>query len=69
MTLQAIVGFHRDDDGDWVAELACQHNQHVRHNPPWTNRDWVQNEEGRKSKLGILLDCVLCDERIRSTDS
>lgn len=24
-----IIGFHRDDEGDWVAELSCSHSQHV----------------------------------------
>lgn len=36
-----IVGFHLDEANDWVAELECGHNQHVRHNPPWTHRPWV----------------------------
>ena len=35
---QAIVGFHLDEEQHWVAELACGHNQHVRHTPPWQNR-------------------------------
>jgi hypothetical protein len=29
-----IVGFHLDERKDWVAELECGHQQHVRHNPP-----------------------------------
>ena len=37
---------------DWVAELECGHNQHVRHNPPWTNRPWVVTPEGRARVLG-----------------
>ncbi|MFL5157535.1 MAG: DUF3565 domain-containing protein, partial [Microvirga sp.] len=36
-----IVGFHLDEEQHWVAELECGHNQHVRHNPPWTIRPWV----------------------------
>lgn len=32
---QAIIGFHQDEKGDWVARLACRHQQHMRHNPPW----------------------------------
>ena len=43
---QAIVGYHTDDLNDWVAELRCGHFQHVRHNPPWQNRPWVESEEG-----------------------
>ena len=58
---QAIVGFHQDELGDWVAELACGHNQHTRHNPPWTNRPWVTTPEGRASVLGQTLSCLKCD--------
>ena len=58
----AIVAYHKDEEDDWVAELQCGHYQHVRHNPPWTNRPWVESEEGRRSKLGIVLNCVKCDE-------
>jgi hypothetical protein len=35
---QKICAYHQDDESDWVSELECGHNQHVRHNPPWTNR-------------------------------
>jgi hypothetical protein len=58
---RAIVGFHRDEFGDWVAELACGHNQHVRHDPPWQNRPWTQSVEGRKAALGWRLACRKCD--------
>ena len=58
---QPIVGYHRDDQGWWVAELACGHFQHVRHDPPWTLRPWVVTEEGRASRLGVDLDCKKCD--------
>ena len=64
---QAITGFHLDDEGDWVAELACGHFQHVRHNPPWMNREWVVTEQGRRSKLGEYLQCLKC-ERNEPTD-
>ena len=57
-----IRGFHQDDAGDWVAELACEHGQHMRHRPPWTTRPWVTTPEGRRSKLGALVDCPLCDK-------
>ena len=56
-----IVGFHQDEAGDWVAELACGHGQHVRHKPPWQLRPWVTSEEGRRGRLGAHLDCPLCD--------
>jgi hypothetical protein len=57
-----IIGFHRDDAGDWVAELACDHRQHMRHRPPWTVREWVTTAEGRAAKLGTVIDCPLCGE-------
>ncbi|HZW11584.1 MAG TPA: DUF3565 domain-containing protein [Noviherbaspirillum sp.] len=57
-----IVGFHRDEERHWVAELECGHNQHVRHNPPWTNRPWVVTQEGRDKALGRVLKCKKCDE-------
>src|SRR5688572_14528061 len=56
-----IVGFHQDEQQHWVAELECGHNQHVRHDPPWTNRGWVTSPQGRASHLGNLLNCVKCD--------
>jgi hypothetical protein len=58
---QPIVGFHQDEVGDWVADLACGHRQHVRHRPPFTLRPWVVTEAGRASKLGALLDCPRCE--------
>ena len=59
---QPITGFHQDDHGHWVAELACGHNQHVRHDPPWQLRAWVLTDEGRRTRLGEMLNCVRCDE-------
>jgi len=56
-----IVGFHADDTGDWVAELACGHGQHMRHTPPWQERPWVTTEEGRQGKIGARIECALCD--------
>lgn len=64
---QPITGFHKDEFGDWVAELECGHTQHVRHDPPWQLRPWVTSAEGRQSYLGHLLDCKKC-ERGQSTD-
>ena len=62
MADRPIVAFHQDTDGDWVAELECGHNQHVRHNPPWTSRPWVTSEEGRNAAIGQLLACRKCDQ-------
>lgn len=56
-----IAGFHQDHDGDWVADLACGHSQHVRHRPPWQNRPWVDSEAGRAGKLGAAIDCPACE--------
>ncbi|WP_448563375.1 DUF3565 domain-containing protein [Thalassotalea ganghwensis] len=58
---QAITGYHLDEEQHWVAELACGHNQHVRHQPPFINRPWVITEKGRSEKLGMLLKCKKCD--------
>ncbi|HEV7991925.1 MAG TPA: DUF3565 domain-containing protein [Gemmatimonadaceae bacterium] len=60
---RSIVGYHRDDEGHWVAELECGHGQHVRHDPPWQTREWVTTAEGRASFLGVELNCLLCDSR------
>ncbi|MCH7317108.1 DUF3565 domain-containing protein [Acinetobacter sp. ANC 5659] len=59
---QAIVGFHLDEEAHWIADLACGHGQHVRHDPPWQNRPWVLTEQGRKEKLGVMLECKKCEE-------
>ena len=56
-----IIGFHLDEDSDWLAELACGHGQHVRHDPPFSERSWVLTEASRDEKLGTPLDCVRCD--------
>lgn len=58
---QPITGFHLDEENHWVAELACGHFQHVRHNPPWTVRSWVVTAEGRTGMLGFRLNCKKCD--------
>ncbi len=56
-----ITGYHLDEENDWVAELNCGHQQHVRHKPPFVERPWTQTEEGRASRLGTPLECPLCD--------
>ncbi|GAA5521413.1 DUF3565 domain-containing protein [Aliifodinibius salicampi] len=58
---QPIIGYHKDEEDDWVAELRCGHNQHVRHNPPWMLRPWVMTLQGRESRLGKELNCKKCD--------
>jgi tellurite resistance-related uncharacterized protein len=56
-----IRDFGVDPEGDPFAVLSCGHRQHVRHRPPFSNRPWVVTEEGRREKLGALLDCLRCD--------
>ena len=63
---QKITGFHLDQEGHWVANLECGHGQHTRHDPPWMERPWVLTEEGRRSRLGVELDCKRCDETARA---
>ena len=58
---RSITGFQLDREGDWVADLDCGHAQHVRHRPPFINRPWVANADGRNAMLGTELDCVRCD--------
>jgi hypothetical protein len=56
-----IKGFHPDPAGDWVAELDCGHNQHVRHRPPMQWREWVLDPALRAARIGTIMDCPLCD--------
>jgi hypothetical protein len=56
-----IVGFRQDEMLDWVADLECGHSVHMRHNPPWSVREWVQTPEGRTSFLGRGVECVKCE--------
>ncbi|MEQ8166124.1 MAG: DUF3565 domain-containing protein [Alphaproteobacteria bacterium] len=57
-----IAGFHRDDEGHWVADLDCGHSRHVRHDPPFVERPWVMTEAGRKAFLGTDMPCAECPE-------
>ena len=66
MATRTIVGFHRDEEHHWVADLECGHSQHVRHDPPWQVRPWVISVEGRNERLGTTLDCVKCDSPVPS---
>lgn len=58
---KCIVGFHQDEERHWVAELECGHNQHLRHAPPWTTREWVTTPQGRARRIGTLLGCKKCE--------
>ena len=58
---RTIDGFHQDEHGDWVAEISCLHNQHIRHEPPWQDRSWVNTELGRRERRDTFIECPLCD--------
>jgi len=60
MTDRKITGFHLDKHGQWIAELACGHEQYVRHAPPYINRYWVTTSAGRRNALGRALTCRKC---------
>ena len=62
--LKAITGYHKDDENHWVAELQCGHCQHVRHQPPFINRPWVENKKTRTEMLGQQLNCIKCDDEL-----
>lgn len=59
---QKITDYLKDMEDHWVAKLSCGHVQHVRHDPPWMEREWVLTAEGRESRIGVELNCVVCDE-------
>jgi Protein of unknown function (DUF3565) len=61
-TRRAITGFRQDAEGDWVAELSCQHTQHMRHNPPLNFRPWVTDPAGRQDRIGTKISCPPCDQ-------
>jgi hypothetical protein len=58
--MSTITGFHKDDEGFWVADLDCGHTIHMRHDPPWQERPWVGTQSGRESRIGQENDCVDC---------
>jgi hypothetical protein len=60
---RAIIGFHRDEEDHWVADLECGHTRHVRHDPPWQNREWVLLLETRRQRIGTILECKKCVDR------
>ena len=59
--IRTIDGFHQDEQGDWVAELSCLHMQHVRHEPPFRDRSWVETASGRSGRVGTDIECSPCD--------
>lgn len=57
-----LIGFRQDASGEWIAEFACGHGQHMRHQPPWQLRPWVTTEEGRNGQIGTSIDCSQCSQ-------
>lgn len=55
-----MLGFERDDGGDWVAQLECGHRRHVRHRPPLSNYPWIADADARAAKIGAPLECPAC---------
>jgi hypothetical protein len=66
--LAVVLGFHQDDKGDWIVELACGHRRHIRHRPPWTNHPWITSAAGRAAKIGQPFECALCPAAPRTGD-
>lgn len=58
---RSMTGFRRDDQGAWIAELSCLHSQHIRHEPPFWEAAWIEDDEERTKRVGQPLDCPLCD--------
>jgi Protein of unknown function (DUF3565) len=54
-----ILAFRPDpaEPDAWIADLACGHTQHVRHQPPFRERPWVLTPEGRARFIGTEVDC------------
>ena len=61
--LRRITGFRQDEEAQWVAELDCGHARHVRHAPPFVEREWTRTAEDRAARIGSPLGCARCDAR------
>ncbi len=57
-----IIAFHQDEESYWVADLACGHSRHFRHQPPWQVREWTTTHERREEYIGSEWDCKKCNE-------
>ena len=60
--MEKITDFHLDEHNHWVANLSCGQTQHVRHNPPWYQREWVLSDSGRNDFIGFELECKSCKD-------
>lgn len=68
--LVRVVRFRSDpnEPAAWIAELACGHTQHVRHQPPFQERPWVLTAEGRARFVGAEVECLACGPEERGAD-
>ena len=64
MHTTTLLGWRQDEDGHWVAVLACGHTQHLRHQPPWQSRAWVLDAGQRLKKIGQPFACGWCAKGI-----
>ena len=55
-----ILDFRQDEEQHWVAILSCGHTQHLRHQPPWQNRQWVLDPQRRNAIIGRPFACGWC---------
>ena len=58
--MEKITGLHLNEDNHWVADLSFGHTQHVRHNPPWQQREWVFSDNRRNDFIGFELEYKSC---------
>jgi tellurite resistance-related uncharacterized protein len=58
-----ITSFEEDESGEWIAGLDCGHRRHVRHDPPLSERPWVETAEGRAGRVGAEIECGDCQRR------
>ncbi|GAC1422283.1 MAG: hypothetical protein NVSMB62_17870 [Acidobacteriaceae bacterium] len=65
LMLRCVVRFDQDEHDHWRALLECGHAIHVRHDPPWTLREWVLREESRAERIGMEMDCKRCEQEHR----
>jgi len=62
-----ILDFRQDEERHWIAGLSCGHTQHLRHQPPWQNRDWVLDPQQRSAMIGQPFACGWCAAEPDST--
>mgnify|MGYP006117189963 FL=1 len=60
--MEKIIDFHLNEDNHWLADLSCGQTQHVKHNPPWQQREWVLSDKGRNDFIGFELECKSCKD-------